>query len=176
MDGTCFGASYAKWPSMDWVFTWGKVLIMPQTTEPVYAYPANLARAMINEFNCAYCVPYWGAESYDFTLTSCRHYSVCPIQGKWRVYHRHKSTWPKARVERRFPREPWMSSMRGHPYFTSMTIGWQIYLARHVEDPSSHPKYDAKAFQVALQYYGDRMRYVSGYPVEWLYRKLGIMG
>lgn len=175
IDETCYGASYAAWPSMDWAFTWGRLAVLPQTAESTFAFPSSLAEAMIKEFGCAFCSPYWGSENYDFTLTACRHYSLCIRQGKWRVYHRHKSTWPEKRVNRQFPFEQWMADLPGNPYFTSMAISWQVYLARHVRDPVRHPKYDQAAWQVAMKYFQDRMRYVEGYPVEFVYEKLGLL-
>jgi len=171
-EGTHWGATTAEWPTMDWVFTWGEKPLIPQTAVPVHAYPSAVAQAMLREFGCVYCVPYWGPELYDFTLTACRRYGWCSRQGKWAVKHKHKSTWPENRINRQFPREPWMSEVTGNPYFTSMEIAWQIYIARHVRDPTRHPKYNQRLFETAKKYFGDVMRYVPGYSVEFIYEKL----
>ena len=173
-EGTHWGATTAEWPTMDWVFTWGEKPLIPQTAVPVHAYPSVIAQVMLREFGCVYCVPYWGPELYDFTLTACRRYGWCARQGKWLVKHKHKSTWPTSRINRQFPSEPWMSEVTGNPYFTSMEIAWQIYIARHVRDPTRHPKYNQRLFEIAKKYYGDVMRYVPGYSVEFIYDKLGI--
>ena len=176
IDGTCYGASTASWPNMDWIFTWGRLAVLPQTAESTFAFPSSLAEAMVREFGCAFCAPYWGAENYDFTLTACRHYALCPRQGRWRAYHRHKPEWPEKRVNRQFPYEPWVSELPGNPYFNGIAISWQIYIARHVKDPRTHPKYDPAAWQAALRHFPGRMRYVEGYPVEFIYEKLGLLG
>jgi hypothetical protein len=67
-----------------------------------------------------------------------------------------------------------MSEMYGNPYFTSMSISWQVFLARHVRDQTRHPKYDQKAFEIAMKYFGDVMKYVPGYSIEFIYDKFGI--
>jgi hypothetical protein len=174
MDGNCFGASTAKWPSMDWLFTYGQYHILPMTTEPVYAYPGVIAEIMNREFGCVYCSPYWGPEAYDFTLTACRRYGWCVRQARWRVRHKYKKEWPKDRVQRNYPWEPWMAVYNAQPYFTSMSIAWQIFITRHVNNPRKHPRYNEYFYNIALKYYPDRMKYVNGYPVEFIYDKLGV--
>jgi len=171
---TCYGASTAEWPTMDWLFTWGNYPILPMTCEPVLSFPSTIAQSMIRDQGCVFCPPYWGSELYDFTLTACRRYGWCVRQARWKVRHKHKPTWPTSRLNRQFPWEPWMSELTGNPYFTSMDIAWQIYIARHVRDPSKHPKYNQRLFEIARKYFSNVMNYVPGYSVEFIYDKLGI--
>jgi len=166
---TCFGASTAEWPTMGWLFTWGNYPVLPMTTEPVYAYPSTIPEMMYREFGCVYCSPYWGPEAYDFTLTACRRYGWCVRQAKWKVRHKSKASFPEKRVNRKLPTEPWMSEVAGNPYFTSMDIAWQIYIARHVRDPSKHPKYNQRLFEIARKHFSNVMNYVPGYSVEFIY-------
>ena len=171
-DGTCYGASTAEWPTMDWLFTYGQYPVLPMTCEPVLAFPSTIAESMLKDQGCVYCVPYWGPELYDFTLTACKRFGWCTRQARWRARHKHRANWSHTRIDRQFPREPWMDETKGNPYFTSMDIAWQIFLARHVRNPSRHPKYNQRLFEMAGKYYP--MKYVPGYGVEFIYDRLGV--